>query len=69
MIDFPLVFAPLIKIANGINEKDFLVALNNYLSDQAAMHQGTSEPYRDEYIFTANYLATLAGTSPKKASR
>ncbi len=66
IIDFPLVVAPLVEITNGIDEKNFLAALNNYLFDQAAMHNGQSEPCRDEYIFTANYLAHLANTSIKK---
>ncbi len=67
IIDFPLVVAPIVKIASGIDEKNFLAALNNYLSNQTALQHGKSEPYRDEYIFTANYLANLANTSPKKA--
>jgi hypothetical protein len=68
MIDFPLVVAPPVKIDSEIHERNFLAALNNYLSGQAAILRGKSEQSRDEYIFTANYLANLAKTSPKKAS-
>lgn len=60
MIDFPLVVAPAIKIEGGAGETDFLVALDKYLSVQADARTGENETYRNEYIFTANYLAHLA---------
>ena len=69
MVDFPLIVAPPIKIAKGMNAKSFLAALNSYLSNQAAGRHGKNDLYRDEYIFTANYLANLANTTPKKATR
>ncbi|MGA2151632.1 MAG: hypothetical protein ABSG48_05680 [Geobacteraceae bacterium] len=60
IIEFPLVVAPSIKIEQGISERNFLVALNRYLVDQAAERKSESDPrrrYIDEYIFTANCLA------------
>jgi hypothetical protein len=71
MVDFPLVVAPLVKIQGGINDKNFLVALNKYLSDQAAgrtSERGTFRQVLHEYIFTANCLANPATVPPKKAS-
>jgi hypothetical protein len=63
LIEFPLVVAPMIGDAHGVSEKDFPVVLNKYLADQAAVHQGKSEQYLDEYVFTANYLANIMNTS------
>jgi hypothetical protein len=68
MIDFPLVLAPPVELADGVKEKDFLAALNRYLANQAARRGGKSDPCRDEYIFTANYLAGLATSTPDKTS-
>lgn len=71
-IEFPLVVAPPVKILDHLNEKNFLLALNRYLSDQAVRVNGESDPFRQylhEYIFTANYLANLVKASPKQASR
>lgn len=67
-IEFPLIVAPPIKIQNGINEKNFLVALNKYVADQAAGQKKENDPFRQyfcEYVFTANYLANPANTSTK----
>ncbi len=71
MVDFPLVVAPLVKIQGGINDQNFLAALNKYLSDQAAgrtSEGGTFKQALCEYIFTANYLANPATAPPRKAS-
>jgi hypothetical protein len=59
-MSFPLVVAPPADIRKGINEKDFLAALDAYIAAQAAEHKEESVPSRrafQEYVFTANYLA------------
>lgn len=63
IVDFPLVVAPPIKIQGVINEQNFLAALNKYLSGRVAARRGENELYRDEYVFTANYLANFATAS------
>jgi len=60
IIEFRLAVAPPVKIEHGISERNFLVALNRYLTDKAAEQKSENDPYRryiDEYIFTANCLA------------
>jgi hypothetical protein len=69
IIDFPLVVAPPVKMQDSVTEKNFLAALNQYLSDQAVRQTGESGTFRKsfhEYIFTANYLVNIANTIPKK---
>jgi len=59
-MEFPLVVAPPVKIEKYVNERNFPVALNRYLTAQAATQRNsdyTSRRYIDEYIFTANCLA------------
>ncbi len=67
-IEFPFVVAPPVKIA-GINEKNFLSALNAYISDEGRRGQMKNKAYLYNYIFTANYLARTAKAPVKTASR
>jgi hypothetical protein len=59
ILDYPLVVAPPINLANGINEHNFLDALRAYINNQSPPLQRESGLYLSEYIFTANYLAGL----------
>lgn len=56
VIDYPLVVAPPVKIA-GVNEQNFLAALDRYIAGQEQTRPGKNESYLYQYIFTANYLA------------
>lgn len=69
VIEFPLVVAPRVTLTDGINEKNFLDALNEYLVDQAVAHKGENVPHLNDYIFTANYLANRPDFPSKKGPR
>jgi len=56
---YPLVVAPPISLAGGINANNFLDALQAYINKQSSALQGENKMYLSEYIFTANYLADL----------
>jgi hypothetical protein len=55
VIDYPLVVAPRVTIG-GVNEQNFLAALDRYIAGQEQAQPGKNEAYLYQYIFTANYL-------------
>jgi hypothetical protein len=54
-----LVVAPPVNITDGIDENNFLDALQAYISSQSPVFQQADKIYISEYIFTANYLADM----------
>jgi hypothetical protein len=56
-VEYPLVVAPPVRLPEGIDAKSFLPALERYVAGQAAGNKGAIDRPRQEYIFTANYLA------------
>jgi hypothetical protein len=71
-LEFPLVVAPPVKIQDDISERNFLFALDTYLTDQAAEHTAEGRPFRKfvhEYIFTANYLVKRVTKILKQSAR
>jgi hypothetical protein len=68
--EYPLVIAPPVKIPKGINEINFVVELDRFISTTIVDGKGESDPLRRipyEYAFTANYLASMDNNSPKMA--
>jgi hypothetical protein len=57
MIDYPLVVAPPVALAEGLRADTFLEALQAYILNQPPALQREETRYISEYIFTANYLA------------
>lgn len=71
IIEFPLVVAPPVKLPKGINDKNFVAELDKFISVQAGAGKEEKEPLRHipyEYVFTANYLASLSDHSTKMTS-
>jgi hypothetical protein len=57
ILDYPLVVAPPVNLARGINAHNFLDAMQAYINNQSPVLQREDNMYISEYIFTANYLA------------
>jgi hypothetical protein len=71
IIEYPLVVAPPVQIQKGITERTFVAELDRMISAQVGGGKGEHEPLRNilyEYVFTANYLASPGGRSPKMTS-
>jgi hypothetical protein len=59
ILGYPLVVAPPVNLAGGINANNFLDALQTFISNQPPTFQWEDNIYISEYIFTANYLADM----------
>jgi hypothetical protein len=68
-VECPLVVAPPVTISGRVNEKNFLAALDKYISDQSQIHGEDNKSYLYKYIFTANYLAMAAKAPVRTVSR
>jgi hypothetical protein len=71
VFEFPIVVAPPVKILKNITESNFLAELDRFVARRAGAGTRENNPSRQvllEYIFTANYLASLGKGSSMMTS-
>ena len=59
ILGYPIVVAPPVNLSDGIDENNFIDAMQAYISNQSPLYQRADKIYIPEYVFTANYLADM----------